>query len=338
MGNELFWRAQLADARKRRVPWHEISRAINALQAWRSHDDDGLSWITYAAGVTGYTPVALREMLRTFSACVELSTKAGVSMETIIRSIPMYALEIIGRIANIDQQTAINTIASYVGKKLSVGDLKQIYTDTKDANSGRASNAILGKKAYNDFEKSCFRALIESRELIVEEVRLIYSPEEAEFPIRLAKWMSRSKRFSPSFALVEYVDDAHRRINALDCALLQGWSEDRIVQRLIYVDFVSQSFSRFWLLVPSWSEFNSALKLARQLEISSIGLISVNPYDQKLNVLIKAPLNGFIKREALIERDLLIERTTKIGIDISKMSVDLSINDEDGALAYFDET
>jgi hypothetical protein len=311
MLNEPVYRAQLTDAKRRRVPWYEIASAIQALQAWRSHDDRGLPWIAYAGDVSGYTPVALREMLRTYKASLELSTASGVSIETTFSRIPMYALEIISRIYKLDTVKAMDILKTYVENRLSIESLKHEYEIVKSDKSGQTSNGVVGRKASDDFEQSCYRALAKWDHPIVTEIYEQHETTTGWAPPSLIKWMSKSKRFSPSFAILEHVVGEDTHISAADCAMMHGWSEERIVQKLIYTDFMSKSFRRFWLLIPVWTSSVSIEKIIQQLEIDSIGLISVNPDDLTMKSHLSASVNTEIKRKALIERDALMRRAAE---------------------------
>ena len=312
-------RAQLINARANRVPWYDIVRALQSLQASRAHDERGLPWIAYAGEVSGYTAVALREMIRTYNACTEISEKSKVPLDRIIMLIPMYALEMLTRIWNIDPKIAHSILLNYEKRKISIEEMKTVYNDVKNNSNNRASNAIIGKKAAIDFEVLCYSSILKTDNFI--RVQLYEDDRNDKYKklCKIVKWMRRSKRFSPSFALVENMSASSSVIDAIDCALLQGWSEDRIVQRLIYIDFVSKSFHRFWLLVPSWSQIEDARRLITELEITGFGLVSVNPDTLEMKSLIPAPINKSIIRESLIEPDLIKSLCNQFGDVIDRI-------------------
>lgn len=257
--------AVLITARERSVPWHEVARALNILENNGAVDDQGRPWLAVAAVQSGYSAHQLRVMTRTLKKVEDLARNTRMPIQTPL-SWPLSSLEILGRIAKVDESLAASLLKRGISNFV---DLRKAYHRVRDRIDSPSAARSAGHRNGRAFRLEVIKTANNPTILPI-----IVGPTDTGEIIGPHAWPGGMQFANPDAVVI--TQSAHRAcIIALECARIFGDIHQDQAEKVIMKAAVEATFfDKYFLCLPSWSEFAPLANMRRALELNNVGILT----------------------------------------------------------------
>jgi hypothetical protein len=276
--------AELNLARRRKVPWHQVVRALRRLEGSSSGDEHGRPWVTVAAERSEYSANQLRQMDRTL---LELEAATGrnpkLSLSEALRK-PFSRLEMTARLLKADPEAGETLLSEEnLAVPVSYQSLREYYYSTRDKMRGRGASMGAGQRAARTFVDTIYEKIRRIR--IFSEYgfdkRIPQRREEKKIDYsewKIAKWPGGYNFAHPDMVMVRKDGKA---ISGLQCkGLLQSpYKFDGIIPRTA---FESTFFYQYFVVAPLGKPIRELAHVVSELGLLNVGILALN--DAKLEV------------------------------------------------------
>ena len=272
----------LRDAKKRNVPWLDMVQALRTLEAAAVHDRQGRAWVKVAAELSAYSVNQLRQMQRTLETLEQLKSRNGnLNLQPVLNVLPLSHVEMLARIAKVDERAAIDAIGSYFGdgRPPTYRQLRERYYELR-SHVKQPSPIAVGQQASRAFEAICSDLLGKC------DARILYGVERG-VRRKVMRWPAGFRYASPDIVIGTRGQSGKLQIDAVDCYAIYGdVSQDETARRVSRVATECTFFRNFWIMLPTWSVGWLVASMCQDLRLMNVGIVDVDPQTRKTSVVV----------------------------------------------------
>lgn len=261
----------LKDARRKGLPWHAVVKALRKMEGASGTDEFGRPWVKVAAEQSGYTVNQLRQMDRTMTTIEALAREhSELSMASAL-TLPFSHLEIIARISKADLAAARRFLSEEeIASRKSFRDLRNFYYNARTKMPARSSPRSVAYRTIHEFSRSSFNVISHRYHL-----QTLFEDNRAEFNHKLIKWPGGFVYANPDFVAVD-IKGRSKVIYAFECLSIYGdVNRDDASKSIIKPSLESTFFTKYFLVMPFWSDASSIAHHLGALNLANVGIVSV---------------------------------------------------------------
>jgi len=258
--------ATLKSAKRRRVPWYEVAKAVMLVEDASPLSPEGRPWIEVAEYLSGYDAPLLRRYIMAHRFIEDASSKSSRMLPAKKWSFSL--LEILKRIHDVDSEKAVDIVYNN-NDGLKQRELSAVLSELRRTSKGKSSSPIAeGKIAAREFCDLCLFVLKNGG------MRELYNKPDSKEPTIL-RWRVPHRWVSPDLAIIH---DNNKEIDAVDCYIGLTYNrQDAIRRRIRDVAFESAFFDRFWIIIPYDSGVGRLFSsFMSEIDLRNVGIIEIN--------------------------------------------------------------